>query len=414
MPVPLPRTVDRAPDSPTWLRTEATIAGRLLVVGVATLAAGWVLLQLGVVAVAGFLAFALTAMLWPVVARLRRWMPGVLAALLAVLAVVALLVGLLWFVVSQVIAAMPQLEGSVMDGLSSLDAWAASRNITPSGELMDQAVTMAQRRAGEIFTGVRAVARSSARFLQATGTLLLVTVFGTVFALAGGRELPRTVLGWAPAARRRELDGAVRSSFTTARWWMWASTVTGLVDGVFIALGLALLGVPLAIPIGALTFVLGFIPLIGATVAGAVAVVVALVFGGVTTALFALVVVILVQQVEGNVLSPLLLSRAMSFPPVVTLFLSMAGGAALGMAGIFLAVPVAGVVVAFRKGWVEARQDDADETSSREGKRPSDDASDEAAQDDSSDEARDQAGQEGSGDDSSDEVSDPPADARGR
>lgn len=100
--------------------------------------------------------------------------------------------------------------------------------------------------------------------------------------------------------------------------------------------------------------------MIGATTAGAVAVGIALFSGGIKTAIWALIVVLLVQQVEGNVLSPLLLSRAMSFHPVVTLLLATGGGMALGFSGLFLAVPVAGVLVAMRKGWFEARASGAE------------------------------------------------------
>ena len=94
------------------------------------------------------------------------------------------------------------------------------------------------------------------------------------------------------------------------------------------------------------TFVLGYIPMVGATLAGAVAVVVALATGGLGTAIGALVVVILVQQLEGNVLSPLLLSRAIGFPPVVTLLLTTSAAVVLGVLGMFLVVPVVGAAVA--------------------------------------------------------------------
>jgi predicted PurR-regulated permease PerM len=133
---------------------------------------------------------------------------------------------------------------------------------------------------------------------------------------------------------------------TTTGAWFYASTLTGLIDGIFIGAGLLVLDVPLAVPIGALTFVLGYVPLVGATLAGVGAVGVAFVAGRWTTAIWALVTVLAVQQIERNVLSPLLLSRAVDFPPLVTLLLTTTAGLAFGIVGLFLVVPVVGATVA--------------------------------------------------------------------
>ena len=115
-----------------------------------------------------------------------------------------------------------------------------------------------------------------------------------------------------------------------------------------------MLDVPLALPIGALTFLLGYVPLVGATMAGAVAVAVAGVTSGWTTALWALLIVIVVQQIEGNLLAPLLLSRAISFHPLVVLLLTTGAASAFGLMGLFLAVPVTGVLAAVVQGWRRA------------------------------------------------------------
>jgi predicted PurR-regulated permease PerM len=135
--------------------------------------------------------------------------------------------------------------------------------------------------------------------------------------------------------------------------WFYAATLTGLVDGILIGVGLWLLGVPLYVPIGALTFVLAYVPLVGATIAGVVAVLVSLFAGGLTTALWTLLLVLAVQQIEGNVLSPLLLSRALNFHPLVMLILTTAAAAAFGLVGLFLAIPVTGAisaaVIAYRR-----------------------------------------------------------------
>jgi predicted PurR-regulated permease PerM len=151
--------------------------------------------------------------------------------------------------------------------------------------------------------------------------------------------------------RRGPTDAAFRAGLGTAEAWFYASTATGFIDGVLIGFGLWVLEVPLALPIGALTFLLGYVPLVGATIAGAVAVAVAGVTSGWSTALWALLIVIAVQQIEGNLLAPLLLSRAISFHPLVVLLLTTGAASAFGLLGLFVAVPVAGVLAAAVQGW---------------------------------------------------------------
>jgi predicted PurR-regulated permease PerM len=120
----------------------------------------------------------------------------------------------------------------------------------------------------------------------------------------------------------------------------------GLIDGVFIGIGLAIVGVPLVVPLAFLTFVAAFLPLVGAVVAGILAALVALVTKGVTAALIVVAITLAVQQLEGHVLAPLLLGRAVSLHPVVIILALAAGSILGGIIGAFLAVPIAAVVTA--------------------------------------------------------------------
>ena len=127
--------------------------------------------------------------------------------------------------------------------------------------------------------------------------------------------------------------------------------MVSLVDAVFIGVGLALIGVPLAMALAIITFIAGFIPFVGAIVAGALSVTIALVSLGVTKALLVLGLVLLVQQLEGNVLSPWLQSKAMDLHPVIVLVSVTVGSALFGLIGGFLAVPTAAMfAVAYRYG----------------------------------------------------------------
>src|SRR5690625_2861749 len=116
--------------------------------------------------------------------------------------------------------------------------------------------------------------------------------------------------------------------------------VVAAVDGIGIGLGAALLGVPLAIPLGILVLVGSFIPIVGAVLTGAVAVLVALVDQGPVVALIMLGVVLAVQQIEGHVLQPFLMGRAVSLHPVAVLLAVAAGTLAAGIIGALFAVPL--------------------------------------------------------------------------
>lgn len=119
--------------------------------------------------------------------------------------------------------------------------------------------------------------------------------------------------------------------------------LVSLIDAVFIGAGLLILGVPLAPVLAILTFIGGFIPIVGAFVAGALAVLVALVANGLTTAIIVLIIILAVQQIEGNVLQPVLQSKSMKLHAVIVLLAVAAGSSLYGIVGAFLAVPVAAV-----------------------------------------------------------------------
>lgn len=342
-----------------WLSTEADVAKRIILVAVAFVLIVWLVRQVEIVAVAAFIGFAQTALLWPVVKKLRRILPGGLAAILVVTIYAAFIVSLIWFVGVRLANSWDALVDAVLGGLGSANDWLVDKDLSLTPEIVRGIEQQARGMMSQVFSGVGAFALSGISIVSTLGTIVVVATFATLFTLASGDDLWRSVLGAIHPSRRGRVDAAFRDGFRTARWWMFASSATGAVDALFIGLGLWVLGVPFLLPIMVLTFILGFIPMVGATIAGAIAVAVALFSGGVTTAVWALLIVLAVQQIEGNILSPLLLSRAMQFNPVITLLLAASGGLALGFTGLFLAVPLAGIVVALRRGWYAASESDA-------------------------------------------------------
>lgn len=338
-------------EDPRFLRFEAIIAWRLILVIAAALLSVWLVLQITVIAVAAFVGFAQAALLWPAVQWLQRYLPRVLAAIICVgvFAAVVLLLG--FFIITQMINAWPQFYDAVVGSLRAANDWVVAQGWTFSTDLTANLEEELVTRLGTLASGLGGVAMTVAGILGGIASIVLVALFSTLFALIGGEKMTQGIVGFMPAGRQLSTFAAIRDATTTARWWVIASAVTGAVDGIFIGLGLAVLGVPLAVPLGVVTFILAFIPMIGATVAGALAVAIALFFGGVPTALWTLLLVLAVQQIEGNLLSPLLLSRAMNFPPLITLLISTGAGVALGLPGLFLAVPAAGVIVAAVRAW---------------------------------------------------------------
>ena len=330
-------------DVPAWLERQAAIAGRLLVVGLAIAAVVWLALRIQFISSAVVLGFAEVSVLWPLVRWLRaRRVPQPIAAIVCVIGFLAFFVALMVFVADAAVGAFEDIVAWLRTGPFGVDS-----------EAVQNALDELQNSVGSFIGGVGSGVATGLSVVGNLLTVLLIATFFTVFALSSGDKLWAQFLGTLPEDRRRPATEAFRAAMQAAGSWFYAATLTGLVDGIIIGVGLWLLGVPLYVPIGALTFVLAYVPLVGATIAGVVAVLVSLFAGGLTTALWTLLLVLAVQQIEGNVLSPLLLSRALNFHPLIMLILTTAAAAAFGLVGLFLAIPVTGAisaaVIAYRR-----------------------------------------------------------------
>lgn len=334
-------------DVPHWLDRQAAIAGRLLVIGLAVAALIWLALRIQFISIAVVLGFAEVSLLWPLVKWLRNHrVPRAVAAILCVAGFLAFFVMLLLFVVAEVVRAGPQMADAVTGAFNDIVDWARDRPFGADSETVQNVLDELQSYAGTFVGSLGSGVAAGLSVLGNLVTVVLIATFFAIFALSSGDRLWAQFVGILPEDRRRPATSAFRAAMTTIGNWFYASTITGFVDGTLIGLGLQILGVPLALPIAALTFILAYIPLVGATIAGAVAVLVALFAGGWAIALWTLVIVLVVQQVEGNVLSPLLLSRALSFHPLITLLLTTGAASMFGLVGLFLAVPVTGAIAA--------------------------------------------------------------------
>ncbi len=306
---------------------------------------GYIAGKLWVVLLPILLALLLATVLWPPVRFLRRrGVPAALAAIGVLLVALLLLVGVVGGLAPQVTGQAQELADQVTAGLGELQEGLTGPPFNLGeeeiGATVDNVIgelqANAQDIAGRVLSG--AVAAGS---LLITGLLSLVLCF---FYLKDGPKFLPWLGGLVGPRAAPHVSAIAQRSWVTLSGFIKAQAAVGLVDAVFIGIGLAVLGVPLALPLAVLVFFGAFIPIIGAVVSGALAALVALVTNGVTAAVIVVVLVLVVQQLEGNVLQPILVGRTLDLHPAVVILAVAAGGTLAGIVGAFLAVPVVSVV----------------------------------------------------------------------
>jgi predicted PurR-regulated permease PerM len=332
--------------TPVLDRAAAVTWKSLVVVGgvaVAVLA----LARLRILVLPAIVALLLATVLVPPVDRLRRvGLPRLVAVWLVLLASIGVLSGVVVLVAPTVSDEFADLGPTVQEGIEEVESWLVEGPLELSREEIEryrtQIVEQVQASGGSIASGVLAGAILAGEVVAGI-LLVLVLVF---FFVKDGDKMCRFALDQVREENQALLRGLGRRVWTTIGGYVRGTALVALVDAVIIGIGLVLIGVPLVFPLALLVFFGAFFPLIGAVLAGIVAVLVALVSGGPGDALLTLGVVVVVQQVEGDVLAPLVLGRAVRLHPVVIIGALTAGAVIGGLIGAFLAVPVAAVVVA--------------------------------------------------------------------
>ncbi|WP_241975906.1 MULTISPECIES: AI-2E family transporter [Cryobacterium] len=339
----VPNGVDE--NLPPGLRLAAAWSWRLLALTAAIAVFIFIVIQLRLIVIPVLVAVLVSALLVPLVGFLvrHRWPRGlaVAAALLGTLAVVA---GLITLAVTQIAVGTVGLNDRVAASYQSLKAvlLASPLQLTePELNAFLQQVWKAVQADSQVFvSGALTVGSSLGHLL----TGLLLALFSLLFILIDGRGIWAWVVRIFPQRARAAVDGAGTVGWAALGNFAKVQILVASIDAVGIGVGAALLGVPLAIPIGVLVFLGSFIPIIGAVAAGAVAVVIALIFNGWVVALLMLGVVLLVQQVEGHVLQPLIMGTAVKVHPLGVVLAVAAGSLLAGIAGALFAVPVAAVL----------------------------------------------------------------------
>jgi predicted PurR-regulated permease PerM len=327
-------------DIPFGLRTAAAWSWRLIVV----IAGFYVLLYaaayVAVVIIPVIVALLLAALLQPGAAALvRRGWRKSLAAFAMLVVGLAVVAGIITLVVERFTAGFADLAAQVSQGLEEVETFVV-RTFPITKNQLEDAVGQLQDFLVSNDENLATGAITTATTVGEVFTGILLALFTLFFFLKDGRSIWLWVVGLFPRDARAYVDEAARRSWRTLISYVRATVAVALVDAIGIGIGLAILQVPLVIPLAALVFLGAFIPIIGSFLAGSVAVLVALVSVGPIKALIALAVVILVMQLEGHVLQPLLLGRAVHVHPLAVVLSIAAGLLIAGIFGALIAVPV--------------------------------------------------------------------------
>ena len=324
-----------------FVRKAAAWSWRLLVIAAALAVLLWVLWQLEVIVVAVALAVMLTALLVPAVDWLdRRGVRRSGAVALVLFSAFGVFGGILTFVVSQFVSGVPGLVEQVTRSIDNATQWLIEGPAHLSREQIDKAGDTAVKALRDNQEKLTSGALSTAATLTEIVTGALLMLFTLIFLLYGGRNIYAFLTKIVPAHTRERVRDAGRAGFGSLIGYVRATFLVALVDAVGIGAGLAIMGVPLALPLASLVFLGAFVPLVGAVLSGFVAVVVALLAKGFIYALITFGLIIAVQQLEAHVLQPLVMGRAVSIHPLAIVLAIATGGVLAGIVGALLAVPL--------------------------------------------------------------------------
>jgi predicted PurR-regulated permease PerM len=330
---------------PRMLRVGAAVGWRLLVVVAAIYVVGIVARRLVDLVVPVAIALLLAALLGPAVGYLAKHkVPRGLAAALVMVDGLAVLGGVLTLVIITFVNGLAGLQTQLSHSVDALTSWLTNGPLHLSHR---QLQTVRDKLIAALYAnqaGITAGALTTAATITKTLTQILLVLFTLIFFLYDGAGIWQFLLRAAPSRTRPRLDIAGRRSLAALVSYVRATAAVAVVDALGIGIGLAVLGVPLAVSLAALVFLGAFIPIIGAVLAGGVAVLIALVTKGVIPALIVLGVVIAVMQLESHIMQPLLLGRAAELHPLAVVLAIAAGLLTAGIVGALLAVPLLAVL----------------------------------------------------------------------
>ncbi|HJX80010.1 AI-2E family transporter [Glutamicibacter sp.] len=350
---------DYAPDI-TELWTD--LMGRMAIRGLQVLFIGLVvvcvmlgLLRVTTIVIPILIATILACALWPIVTRLRRHLSALLTAWTVFLGALIILGGIGTGLVYSVINQWDELVGQAQKGFAQLSGAGqqlverlpfgiSQQDLESAGQSVSKMVSSSQ-------LGSNAIHTLGAAGETLTGTILILVVL--FFFLKDGDRIWAFIISWIPTRYRNKWIASGEQALHTFGGYIRGTAIVAAVDTVGIVAVLLILRIPLALPLGVLVFFGSFIPIVGATVVGALAVLVALVTNGPVSALIVLAAVIVVNQLEGHFLQPVVMAHTLKLHALVVLLALAIGTALGGIVGAVLAVPLTAVGWAITKVWAE-------------------------------------------------------------
>ncbi|MBF6328963.1 AI-2E family transporter [Nocardia transvalensis] len=327
------------------VREAAEWCWRLLIILVAVLAVAYLAHRLTTVVIPLAIALLAAALLAPLVDWMQRLgVPRGIGVFVALVGSLGLVAGIFTFVIEQAVTGVPQLTDEFKTSVHQIQDWLINGPMHLSNDQIrdvgNKIIKAIESNQDALTSGALTTAAAVGEFL--TGTFL--TLFILIFFLYGGDHIWEFVTRIVPTPQRERVRNAGRLGFGTLIGWVRATVMVAAVDAIGIGSGLAILNVPLALPLASLVFIGAFIPIVGSVLAGSIAVFLALMTKGWVTALIVLGITIAVMQLEGHVLQPLLLGRAVDIHPLAVVLAITAGGVLAGIAGALLAVPFVAVM----------------------------------------------------------------------
>ncbi|MFC9996493.1 AI-2E family transporter [Nocardia sp. NPDC127526] len=323
------------------VREAAEWSWRLLLIFTAVITVAWIAQRLSTVTIPLAIALLAAALMSPLVDMMQRFgVPRSLGVFVVLVGSLGLLAGIMTFVVEQFVTGVPQLSDEFKNSVKQIQDWLINGPLHMSDDQIRNAgntiVNTIESNQDTLTSGALTTATVIGHLF--TGTFL--TLFILIFFLYGGDQIWEFCTRIIPKRNRERVRTAGRLGFGTLTGFVRATVLVALVDAIGIGAGLAILSVPLALPLASLVFIGAFIPIIGSFMAGAVAVFIALMTKGLVTALIVLGITIAVMQLEGHVLQPLLMGRAVRIHPLAVVLAIAAGVVLAGIAGGLLAVPL--------------------------------------------------------------------------
>lgn len=329
---------------PWSLRVAAESTWRLLLLAGALYLVFRVVDMLRLVAFAVLAALLISALLEPTVSWLRRrGVPRSLAAAGTFLSGLAGIFGVGWFVVWQVTTNINSVAGKAQAGVNQLRDWLVTGPLHLTTQQINDFAKQISTAIGTNSEQITSLGFTGVTIAVEVLTGLLLTAFTTFFLLYDGARIWSWVLRGLPRHSRYAMAGAGPKAWATLTAYVRGTVCVAFIDALCIGVGIQLLGVQLALPLAVIIFLGAFVPLVGALVTGTIAVLIALVTQGQFTALMVLVILVAVQQIEGHLLQPLILGRAVRVHPLGVVLGVAAGSIVGGIGGAIVAVPLIAV-----------------------------------------------------------------------